>query len=98
MLLFGGSEPPLGLGGRSIFAYTPYKLVLERCAAETCLVDKDFQGNTLLIYCDGPACEREIHKYCDEKVRNVKKLPAKYYCPYCTMVSGYKRPGKSRGK
>ena len=84
LLLIGGSSPPLGYGGRSIFMYSRRKNDVDFCdlGEKHCLVSVDHDGDTRLIECD--KCELDIHFYCDPKLRKAKKVPQKYVCPICT--------------
>ena len=84
LLISGGSEAPLGVGGRSIFVYTSKNIIMSECSAGVACVwecNRNLDGT--MIICDG--CEQSIHKYCDKTVRNLdnENLPDKYFCPTC---------------
>ena len=83
LMLIGGTEPPLGEGGRSIFVYTSKEITMNEClAAEFCLWEGDRNMDGTMVICD--ECDLSIHKYCDKRIRNLRKLPEKYFCPKCT--------------
>ena len=88
-IIIGGTTPPLGFGGRSIFTYSCLTVKIENCDAETCKIDPNFQGDTCLVLCD--FCEKEIHKHCDSLISRRKKLPDKYKCPVCRGDAGKQR-------
>ena len=84
LILLGGSEPPLGNGGRSIIVYSSNPIVSSVCALENCLMEDNQNIEGREIECE--ECGQYIHQYCDPKVR---KLDAKaiekmsYKCPMC---------------
>ena len=84
LIFLGGSEPPLGNGGRSIIVYSSNPIVSSACALENCImVDTQNVAGTE-IECD--ECGSYIHQYCDSKVRDldaksIEKM--KYICPMC---------------
>jgi hypothetical protein len=84
LLLIGGSTPPLGYGGRSIFMYSRRKNDIDFCdlGEQSCLVNEDHDGDNRLIVCD--KCESDIHFYCDPKMRKKTRVPEQYICPRCT--------------
>ena len=84
LFIIGGSQPPLGHGGRSIIIYTSHEITVDKCDAEVCSVDPFANTSGRMVFCDGPACEREIHISCDPALAKVKKLPKIYFCPFCT--------------
>lgn len=96
LMLVGGSEPPLGHGGRSIIAYTSENLVMNGCALDECLVVADNDLDGLMIECS--SCEKWIHKYCDRKMRNLTKIPRIYKCPKCLEEEKSKERSKRAAK
>jgi len=84
LLLLGGSTPPLGYGGRSVFLYSSKKNDLGPCQlVPKCVMPADFKGDTKMIICD--FCETDIHFYCDPKLRGKICFKDQYYkCPMCS--------------
>ena len=83
LFIIGGTEPPLGYGGRSLFIYTSHNITVDKCDAQDCIMDPMSNTEGRMIYCDGDVCERWMHVVCDPSLKKKKKLPEKYYCPFC---------------
>ena len=84
LFIIGGTEPPLGFGGRSIFVYTSHSITVDKCDAETCNMDPNADTDSRMVNCDGEVCNRWIHVACDPSLKKLKKLPKKYFCPFCS--------------
>ena len=71
--------------------YTSHQLKVKSCDAEECVMMEVSNMDSRMIYCDAEICDRWIHVYCDPKVRKLRKLPERYYCPFCS--GGRKKKG-----
>ena len=69
MIVVSGTRPELGKGFRNMLCYTQLENREMLCDAATCLI---FQktGRVPWIQCD--KCNKWVHDFCDEKVRNRK--------------------------
>ena len=90
LIFFGGTRPPIGNGGRAIVIYSSNEQKIIFCALENCVVRVGQYTDGCIIVCD--KCKRDIHKFCDAKIKKKKKLPKEYICPEC-----FNRSKKSRG-
>ena len=83
LILISGTRPPLGTGFRSILCYTKLENREMLCEAATCLIFEK-TGNVPWVQCD--KCDKWLHHFCDEKLRNRKtelKKNEQYFCEIC---------------
>ena len=95
LFIVGGTEPPLGNGGRSIFIYTSHNISVDTCDAKECIMNPNADTDSRMVYCDGEACERWMHIVCDPSLKKKKKLPEKYFCTFCCHSKKKKLPQKA---
>ena len=66
-ILYGGTQPRKGLGGRSVFLLTASTVKQKVCDSAECIVDQT--KDTKLITCTVPNCHSSLHISCDINLR-----------------------------
>ena len=73
----------LRYGGRSTFILSAESVATQRCAMEdSCMIEQCRDDHVLWIECG--TCLKEIHNFCDKKLRKSKQVPEVYTCPLCS--------------
>jgi len=87
LISYGGSEPNMRHGGRSIMMYTAENVQIPICSMQDdCKIQTSNREDKRTRWLHCKRCKSVVHQICDPRYNKSKsKIPQDYYCPKCKI-------------